>query len=96
MNDGFIIKNVAEDLVDMYLDGCIASVKEMCACSRCRADIKALALNRFPPQYVVTDIGEALVRASILSNQFEADVITAIMSAIIIVKNKPRHREKVF
>lgn len=87
----FIIKNVSEDLIDMELDRCISSIEGMCTCERCRADVKAFALNHFPPHYVVTDMGEALVRASMLSNQFEADIITAIMSAVMVVKSKPRH-----
>jgi competence protein ComFB len=89
-NKKFIVKNVAEDLVDMYIDDCIKS-SGMCTCERCKADVKAFALNTFPPKYVVTDIGEALARTGILSNQFEADMITALMSGIILVKKSPRH-----
>lgn len=91
MGKGFVIKNVSEDLVDMYIGGCMKSIPDMCTCDRCYADVKAFALNSFPPHYVVTDIGEALVRAGMLSNQFEADIITALMKAIAIVKEKPRH-----
>ena len=87
---GFIVKNVSEDLVDMYLEGCIKSF-DMCSCARCYADVRAFALNNFPPHYVVTDLGEALVLANVMSTQFEADIITAITNAIVKVKSSPRH-----
>ncbi len=90
MGEEFVLKNVSEDLVDMYLDRCIAA-SGMCNCPRCRTDVRAYALNNFPPKYVVTDMGDALVRASILSNQFRADIIIAIMKGINIVMQNPRH-----
>jgi competence protein ComFB len=86
-----VSKNLSEDLVDMYLDGCIRSA-EICACERCRADIRALALNAMPPQYVVTDLGDAYVRLNAMSVQSQADIIIAIMNAINIVKKDPRHK----
>lgn len=88
--ENFISKNVSEDLVDMYLDNCITAAG-MCSCPRCRADVRAYALNNFPPRYVVTDLGDALVRVNILSNQFRADIIIAIMNGINIVMRYPRH-----
>lgn len=89
-NQEFILKNVSEDLIEMYLDRCIEA-SEVCKCPRCKADIKAYALNNFQPKYVVTDKGDILVRVEMLSNQFRADVITAIISGIRVVMERPRH-----
>ena len=85
-----IIKNVSEELVEMYIDGCIKS-SNACDCPRCRADIMAFALNKFPPHYVVTEFGDAITRAMALTAQFQADIVTAIMRGIMIVKEHPRH-----
>lgn len=83
------LHNVSEDLVDMFLEDCMKTV-DMCRCERCRTDVRAYALNHFSPHYVVTDMGDALTRAMSLSNQFQADIITAIMQGIMIVKGNPR------
>ena len=86
----FEIRNVSEDLVDMYLEECIKN-SGMCTCARCRADVRAFALNNFPPRYVVTEFGDALTRALALSTQFQADIITAIMRGVLLVRDNPRH-----
>ena len=90
VSNDFILKNVSEDLIDMYLDSCITAAG-MCECPRCRADVRAFALNNFPPRYVVTDIGDVLSRVDLLSNQFRADIIIAIMNGINLVMRSPRH-----
>lgn len=82
--------NVSEDLIDMFLDDCMKK-SDVCTCERCRADVRALALNLFPPHYVVTEVGDALVRATSLSFQCQADIITAILEGIAIVSKSPRH-----
>lgn len=84
------LRNVSEDLVDLYIDECMKGA-DMCTCSRCRSDVKACALNDFPPHYVVTEFGDVMTRTLALSNQFRADMITSIMKAVIIVKARPRH-----
>lgn len=90
MDNKYEVKNVSEDLVDMFIDDCMEN-SDMCTCPRCRADVRAFALNSFPPRYVVTDFGDAMTRALALSNQFQADIITAIMKAILVVRDNPRH-----
>ena len=90
MTEEFHVRNVSEDLMEMYLDHCMAK-SDMCTCNRCRADVKAFALNAFPSHYVVSDFGDAMTRALALSTQFQADIITALMKGILIVKAHPRH-----
>ncbi|MCL1828602.1 MAG: late competence development ComFB family protein [Oscillospiraceae bacterium] len=90
MQEAFETRNVSEELVDMYLSSCIKKT-DMCKCERCKADIRAFALNSFPPHYVVTDFGEAMTKVLSLSVQFQADIITAIMKGIVIVRDNPRH-----
>ena len=63
----------------------------MCRCDKCRADVWAYSLNHLQPHYVVTDVGEAFVRTDAMSTQFQANILTAIMNGIAIVKKNPRH-----
>lgn len=90
MEQEYHLRNVSEDLIEMHLDDCM-NKSDMCTCARCRADVKAFALNNFPAHYVVTDLGDALTRAHALSVQFKVDVLTAIMKGVVIVKRGPRH-----
>ena len=83
-----VSKNLSEDLVDIFLEGCIKSAG-ICSCDRCRADIRALALNAMPPRYVVSELGDAYVRLDGMSAQSQADIVSAIMSAIKVVRDKP-------
>jgi len=92
MEEQYQLRNVSEELVEMHLDDCIKK-SDMCTCGRCRADVKAYALNALPPHYVVTDFGDALMRAQALSVQFSVDILTAIMKGVVLVKKGPRHNQ---
>lgn len=92
MANNFVSKNISEDMVDIQLDSCIRS-SDVCKCDRCKADIRAMALNSMPAHYVVTDLGDAYVRLDAMSTQSQADILTAILIAINVVKANPRHGE---
>lgn len=83
-------KNYMEDVVFYHLDSVLADA-DCCKCQRCRMDIAAYALNRLPSKYVVTPKGEVYSKLLELQQQFEADVIIAIVKAIEVVKKNPRH-----
>lgn len=90
MAEEFHVRNVSEDLVAMYIDD-LMEKSDMCMCPRCRADVMAFALNTFDAHYAVTDMGDVLTRTRALSVQFQADIITAIMKGILIVRENPHH-----
>jgi len=80
--------NVMEELViDIVAD--MAQAGKMCACTRCRLDVSAIALNNLPPSYVVTAEGE-----SIKSNmtQYRVDALRMVTRAIEVVRKMPHHR----
>ncbi len=89
-----IVRNITEDFVEMYLDGCMEG-QDMCTCPKCRADVLALSLNRLAPHYVVSVAGEAMVRHSAQTTQGMADIVSAIAGAVKIVKSNPDHAEYV-
>ena len=94
MGEKYEVRNVVEDIVEMALDECLEQ-SQICRCPKCRADVQAFALNEIPPRYVVSEIGDLLVRANALSNQNRADIVAAITKAIMAVEQNPRHEHSV-
>lgn len=91
------IRNIMEDAVERSLKDVLANrarygVGDVCTCERCQLDIIALALNRLPPRYVVSEKGEVYARAlGLNTNQYEIDILHAILVAIKLVGLQPRH-----
>lgn len=79
-----------EEYVNNQIDELI-DIAGICHCDQCRADVEALALNTLPPKYVVTVGGEVFARVNAMETQMQADIMTAIISGINMVKAKPRH-----
>ncbi len=92
MVEEYKLKNMSEELVDLYLDECIEK-SGMCKCPTCRIDVMIHALNHMPPRYVATSVGEAMVRHAAQNTQGVADILTAIINAINVVREHPRHDE---
>lgn len=89
-NDELNITNYMEALVYEALDGIMEGMG-CCMCNHCRMDVAALALNSLTPKYVVTESGKLYAKISLLQQQFDVDVLSAITKAAIIVKQHPRH-----
>ncbi|HOC08962.1 MAG: late competence development ComFB family protein [Clostridiales bacterium] len=85
------IKNYMEDVVIHLLYNLVKDRENVCKCEKCLSDIAAIALNRLPPHYVVSEKGEVYSKVLNMSIQFEADVTTAILEAIERVSKNPRH-----
>lgn len=80
------IINIAEHAVLKRREEAMIRLK-CCTCDRCQKDVLALAVNKLAPKYVVIypeEIDKEL-------EKFHGDVVTALVSAIMIVKNHPRH-----
>lgn len=87
--------NCTEEAVRMLLPDVLREYAQKnpgtCTCERCRDDIMALALNSLPPHYVVTDKGSILTKVNFERIGGRAEVIAALIKAIKIVKENPRH-----
>ena len=83
-------KNIMEDLVEWKLSELMRSAG-MCSCERCRADVKALALNNLPPRYVVSVSGDVYSHFDAMNVQMQVNITAAVASAIRIVRNSPHH-----
>ena len=57
---------------------------------KARLDILAVALNRLPTRYVVTEKGRAFARTDELRHQFMADLVVELAKAIAQVVANPR------
>ena len=77
---------VANAIVDLH------KIYDFCYCEQCRLDILALALNQLPPRYVVTDLGDTYSRADMLETQKEIDILGAVLNAVEVVRQHPRHK----
>lgn len=88
-----VVKNYMEEIVLESLDKVIECCGG-CDCEICRMDILAVALNSLPPKYIATEKGQLYSKVSILQQQFDVDVVSAIARAVDIVKKNPRHNKK--
>ena len=81
--------NVMEDLVLSRLDSTLERFN-CCKCSKCKKDIAAIALNRLAPRYTIMKENNTEKRKT-AEDEYGANVISAIIQAILIVKESPRH-----
>ena len=89
-----MIKNYMEIVVDEMLPEVLDERELACNCEYCVEDIKAIALNNLKPMYVVTKKGILYTKLNEFSIQFRADVTKELVTAIEMVKNKPRHEDE--
>ena len=88
----FLFENIMEHVVDEVIEDLLkVPTLQVCRCDRCYIDIKALALNRLPPKYVVTERGEIFAKLGTFRNQVRVDVLKAVIEAIEIVRQRPSH-----
>lgn len=84
------LKNFMEDVVAKLTDKYMKDT-EMCRCEKCRLDVMALALNELPPVYIVTRRGEMFAEIDSTYQQNKVDAEIAVLKAIDMVKNCPKH-----
>ncbi len=84
------IVNVMEEIVDVKADS-VMDATDMCRCPRCRADVKALALNNLPTKYVASEGGNVFMHMQTTTTQMQAEIMVAIVEAVSKVKYKPSH-----
>lgn len=82
-----VLVNLMERLVAERMESAITRFN-CCKCDRCKLDIAAIALNKLPPQYVVV---EKNMLMELLAKQASLDVTTAVIQAILQVRDNPRH-----
>ena len=82
--------NYSEVMVNERIDELLAK-NEVCDCQQCKLDVMAIALNKLPPRYIVSEQGELFSKAQAFTTQNLVDVVGAITDAIEKVSKKPNH-----
>ena len=82
-----LLVNLAELLVADRLDAVFEKF-HCCRCDKCKKDVAAIALNSLPAHYVVAE-PEAL--PGLLAQCQTREVSSALVRAVLQVKNHPRH-----
>lgn len=86
-----LIRNYMEEVVDKLIPSILENYDDICKCSKCIDDIKAIALNNLPAKYISTEKGMVYTKLNELSDQFNTNVIKEIVLAINIVSKNPEH-----
>lgn len=81
-----VMESLVEDKATKYIN-----MFGLCKCPRCVADVKALALNRLEPKYVVMQAGDVIPRITLYEGQFSAAVTAQLLTACRMVMEHPRH-----
>ncbi|NLU23563.1 MAG: late competence development ComFB family protein [Clostridiales bacterium] len=90
ISDNFEYCNITQALVE---EKALKYMKlfDMCRCPRCMADVKALALTRLPPRYIVMPKANLVPMLSFYEEKMDADLTTQLISACQMVQEHPRH-----
>jgi len=86
----YVCFNVTQALVEDKADKYI-KMFGLCSCPRCRIDVIALALSNLPPKYVVAKPHDLVPRLSVYEQQYNAAIVTQVMSACRKVLDRPHH-----
>ena len=83
--------NYMENIVKEVLDTIFIKREDVCKCEQCKLDIITWSLNHLTSKYIATPKGKAYARIQGVDLQLKADALKAVLKAIDIVKDKPRH-----
>ena len=82
--------NVMQILVDEKADKYM-EMFGLCQCERCKADVRAYALNHLPPKYVFMGRNEMVPRLTVYESKYSSDVVAQLLNACRIVMETPHH-----
>lgn len=85
------IVNVMEDIIKRTDIKGYMEQYNVCTCSRCQADVKALILTRLPSKYVVVQKKSAAPMISFYQNKFRIRIFTELLKSCVQVRENPRH-----
>ncbi len=90
--DGHVFISVMEYIVKLRLDDYIKDF-DVCKCTRCKADIVALALTNLPSKYVVTASDRVSPLLNFYENKYLGQVAVELTKACMRVAQVPHHRD---
>ncbi len=81
-----VMEIIVKEVLEAYLEKF-----GLCDCSRCRADVMALALTNLPSKYVVVDSVDLSPIMNYYVKKYEALVTVELTKACIKIKDHPHH-----
>ena len=82
-----VMQILVSENVDRYVD-----MFQVCRCSRCMADVQALALTNLPAKYVVMDRGKFSSMLGFYRHSYSSAVMIELTKACNVVKQHPHHK----
>ena len=82
-----VMQILVSENVDRYVD-----MFQVCRCSRCMADVQALALTNLPAKYVVMDRGKFSSMLGFYRHSYSSAVMIELTKACNVVKQNPHHK----
>lgn len=86
-----MIDNYMEIFVKDIYDEVIKGYPSFCNCKVCKEDVICMALNKLPPMYNTTPMGQVYGKLTEIKIQFRVQVILELGKAIEKVSKNPRH-----
>ena len=90
----FELINYTETSVHQALQDFLRENIISCSCEQCQADIMALALNRLPANYYVSNRGEIMTRWKSQLTTDKARIMADVVRAAQQVSASPSHPQK--
>jgi competence protein ComFB len=88
---GYKLVNYAEGWVWDALADIQQQRPDICFCDKCRYDMAAYALNKIPPSYALSDIGNVHTKIKIMESQYRMDLLMVVVNAVDKISQSPRH-----
>lgn len=88
---GYKLVNYAEEWVWDALADIQKQRPDICFCDKCRYDMATYALNKIPPSYAVSDMGNIHTKIKILESQYRMDLLMVVVNAVEKISQSPRH-----
>ncbi|HRZ14929.1 MAG TPA: CheR family methyltransferase [Candidatus Omnitrophota bacterium] len=88
------LRNIIEDIAQDYLQSALTLRYDICTCAVCKNDMLAYILSHVPAKYVTTQEGAMHTIIQQTRVEHQAQIARAILQAIELVGNNPRHQIK--
>lgn len=86
-----VLVNLARIVLESKLDDAIRKF-QCCKCELCRYDTLAVALNKTKPHYVLARTSEYVLDTA--SPELIQECMSALIRAVLVVKNSPNHENR--
>lgn len=80
------LHSITEDKVEELTNHLMKGEQDFCTCEHCKIDVIVLSLNRIQTKYVISDKRELFGRASLMTSQYDTDLVNEVTKSINVVR----------